>query len=110
MAVRVERLKHEAGRHRPEEAVTIIQIVDPFVIAEQIGPRNLDLDDGQDPARADRHHVGPAPVGQRHLAQCVEILAVEQAGDSARHVLGHGRLVGEAAGIRQTRSGGHGSR
>src|SRR5690606_9705969 len=43
----IERLEREAGRHGPEEAVAIIEVIGPFVIAEQIGPRHLDLDDGE---------------------------------------------------------------
>jgi hypothetical protein len=39
----------EVRRHRPEEAVAIIEIVEPFAVAEQVGLGDLDLDDGQPP-------------------------------------------------------------
>ena len=55
-------------RHRPEEAVAIIEIVDPFAVAEQVGLGDLDLDDGQAALGVDRHQVGAAAVGQRHFA------------------------------------------
>ena len=37
----LERLQVEPGRHRPEEAVAIIEIVTPFAVANQIGAETL---------------------------------------------------------------------
>ena len=97
----------EALRHRPEKPVAIIQILAPLAVAEQIGARDLDLDDGDHAAGIDRHHVGAAAVGQRHLADAEQIEVEEQPRDAPRHVLRGEGSVGEAESRFETRGGSH---
>ncbi len=105
---RPETLVIEQGRqqvrNRPEESVAIIEIVDPFLVAEQIGAADLDLDDRQFPFGPDRHQIRAPAVGQRHFAHGEQILPAEQARHAARHLGRDGRSVDEAIG---NRAGGH---
>jgi hypothetical protein len=96
--VAVEGREAEAGRHRPIEEVAIIEIVAPFAVAEQIGARDLDLDDDQPALGVDRDHVGAPAVGQRHLANREHVAAEEQPGHAAGDILRGERRVGEAEG------------
>ena len=70
----VQRAMVEPGRHRPEEAVAMVEIVEPFAVAEQIGARHLDLDDDDLAARVDRHDVGAAAAVERHFAHRRQIV------------------------------------
>ena len=48
------------------------------------------------PLRVDRHQIGAAAVGQRHLAHREQVLTAEQAGYAARDFGGDRRSIGEA--------------
>jgi hypothetical protein len=105
--VAVERLEAEAGGHRPEEAVAIIEVIAPFLVTEQVRPRHLDLDDHQLPLGTDRHHVGAAAVGQRHFAQGEKVGPEEQTCHAAGDVLRGKRHVGKAGVGARFALGGH---
>src|SRR3546814_1750842 len=47
--IAIERARVEPRRQCPEKTVAMIEILGPFCVPEQIGPRDLDLDD-RDPA------------------------------------------------------------
>ena len=96
-AAAVEGREIEAARHRPEEAVAIIEIVGPLAVAHQIGARNLDLDDDQLAFGRKRHHVGAAAIGQRRFAEREHVGAEEHPGDAARDIAGDEREIVEAA-------------
>ena len=72
-------------RHGPEESVAVIEIIGPFVVADQICLGDLDLDDGETALRIDRHQVRAAAVGKRHFADGEQVMATEQTRDSTGH-------------------------
>ena len=72
------------GRHGPEEPVAIIEIVGPFAVAQEVGLRDLDLNDRQPTLGVDRHHVGATTVGQRHFADREQVLTAKQPGHAPR--------------------------
>ena len=53
----------EMRRHGPEETIAIIEIVEPFAVAEQVRLGDLDLDDREAAYTVDRHEIGAAAVG-----------------------------------------------
>ena len=53
----------EVRRDRPEEAIALVEIIEPFAVADQVGLGDLDLDNRQPALGIDRHQVGAAPVG-----------------------------------------------
>jgi hypothetical protein len=59
------------------------------------------------PFPADRHHVGTPPIGQRHLANRKQILAIQQACDAPRDILRRKRSIGEAGGAGGCRKRSH---
>ena len=87
-------------RHGPEEAIAVIQIVGPFLVAEQIGLADLYFHDGQFAPWPHRHQIRPSPVWQWNLAHCEEVVTAEQASDPARNFGGDWRIVREAFGNR----------
>lgn len=85
----------ELRRNRPEESIAKVEIVEPFAVAEQIGPGDLDLDDRQPALGVDRHQIGAPPIGQGHFAYCEKVLPTEQASDSPCDLGRDRRSVGE---------------
>src|SRR5689334_4694266 len=67
----------KAGRHRPEKAVAIVEIVSPFAVSEKVSLRDLNLDDGQTALRINRHEIRTAAVRKRHFADCEEVLSAQ---------------------------------
>src|SRR6185295_3696588 len=86
----------EMRRDRPEEAVAIIEIVEPFAVADQVGLRDLDLNDGETAFGVYGHQVCSPAVGQRHLAYSEQILAAKQAGNAPRDLAGDWRGIRKA--------------
>ena len=71
----------------------MLEIIAPFGVAEQIGARHLDLDDGDLAARIDRHQIGTAARSQRHLRRGDDIVAEPQALHAARDIGGAHALI-----------------
>ena len=67
----------EVRRHRPEEAVAIVEIIRPLAVADKIRLGDLDLDDREASLAVNRHQVGAPPVRQRHLADGEQVLPAE---------------------------------
>lgn len=59
----------EIGWNGEEESVAESLVLRPFGVTLQIGDRDLHLDDRHAAVRAQRDHVGPAPVRERELRQ-----------------------------------------
>lgn len=74
----------EAGRHRPEITVTIVEIVLPLAVTEEVGTAALDLYGDQAAACVERQDVEAPPIGERHFREAEYIVAREQAKDAAR--------------------------
>src|SRR4051794_41101180 len=55
-------------RHRPKEAIAIIEIIEPLAVTEKIGLGDLDLDDRKSAFGIDRHEIGAPSVGEWHFA------------------------------------------
>ena len=96
----------QVRRHGPKETVAITKIIGPFAVAEKIGLGDLDFDDREAALPVDRHQIGAATIGQRHLAYCEQILSTEEARYAPRDFGGNWRGIRETGGLGDC---GHGS-
>ena len=97
-------IARQMRRHRPVETIAIVEIVEPFAVADQVRLGDLDFDDREAAVTVDCHQIGAAAVGKRHFAHREQVLAAEQPRNAARDIRSNRRSIGEA---RRVGLGGH---
>ena len=92
----LQRRSIEFRRHAPVKKVAKVQIVCPFVVAEQISSLHLDFDNHEQAFCIDTHQVSAATILERHFIHAPDAITSKQPLDPACDLacaLGVGRIA-----------------